>query len=63
MALVAAGAAAAGAHALGDDADLLDTGALGGVDDGDDVAIAQRGIADDEHRLFLARLEDVTQAA
>ena len=30
------------AHAVRDDADLLDAGALGGVDDGDDVAVAQR---------------------
>src|SRR6266404_6971487 len=30
------------AHAFGDDADLLDAGALGGVDHVDDVAVAQR---------------------
>ena len=28
-----------------------------------DLAVAQGGIANDEHRLFLASLEDVTQAA
>ena len=31
------------AHAFRDDADLLDAGALGGVDHLDDLAIAQRG--------------------
>ena len=45
-------------HALGDDADLLDAGAFGGVDDLDDVAVAQVGRAVDEHRLVLALLED-----
>ncbi|MCL6498623.1 MAG: glycosyltransferase, partial [Firmicutes bacterium] len=48
-------------HALGDDADLLDAGALGRIDDGDDLAVAQRAGADDEHRLLLALLEDVAQ--
>jgi hypothetical protein len=52
----------ASAHALGDDADLLDAGALGGVDDLDDFAVPQRGRAVDEHRLLLARLEDLAEA-
>ena len=46
------------AHALGDDAYLLNTGALGRVDDLDDFAIAQGSRAHDEHRLLLALLED-----
>src|SRR5262245_31347334 len=40
------------AHAHRHDADLLDAGALGGVDHLDDLAVAQRRVADDEHRLF-----------
>src|SRR5581483_5604208 len=48
-------------HAFGDDADLLDAGALGGVDDIDDVLVAQRAVSDDEHRLVLALIEDVPQ--
>src|SRR4029079_18914916 len=50
------------AHAHRDDADLLDAGPLGGIDDRHDVAVAQRRVADDEHRLSLARFEDVAQA-
>src|SRR5262244_2837882 len=45
-------------HALGHDSDLLDARALGRIDDVDDVAVAQRAIAADEHRLVLAVLED-----
>ena len=55
--------AVASAHAFGDDADLLDPRALGGVDDVDDLAVAKRRVADDEHRLFLARLEDVAETS
>ena len=48
-------------HAFGDDADLLDAGALGRVDDGDDFAVPKRTGRRDEHRLVLALLEDVPQ--
>src|ERR1700730_6610009 len=34
-------------HALGDNADLLDAGALGRIDDVDDVAVAQRAVGAD----------------
>src|SRR5438067_8542942 len=60
--LIASRGGASGlAHAFGDDADLLDAGALGGVDHVDDVAVAQRAGRDDEHRLVLALVEDVAQ--
>src|SRR5437762_746554 len=48
-------------HAFGDDPDLLHAGALGGIDHVDDVAVAQRAVAVDEHRLVLAVLEDGAQ--
>src|SRR5947207_6114799 len=60
--LIAALLLATAAHLFGDDADLLDAGALGGVDHGNDFAVAKLAIAGDEHRLFLARLEDVAEA-
>src|SRR5207253_5947245 len=61
--VAAAAAVGLAPHALGDDADLLNTGAASRVDDADDVTVAERRVADDEHRLFLARLEDVPQPA
>src|SRR5690348_2465162 len=48
-------------HTFGDDAHLLDPGALGGVDDEHDVTVAERAGAGDEHRLLLAVLEDRPQ--
>ena len=59
--LVARLHAGGSAHAFGDDADLLDAGALGRVDDRDDFAVAQRAGSGDEHRLFLALLEDAAE--
>src|SRR5262245_33823873 len=44
-------------HALRDNPDLLNARTLGRVDDVDDVAIPQRTVAADEHRLVLAVLE------
>ena len=41
--------------------DLVDAGALGGVDDVDDVPVAQRTGSRQEHRLVLALFEDVAQ--
>src|ERR1044071_7193919 len=58
-----AAAGGCAAHALGDDADLFDARALGGVDDHHDVAVAQVAGAGDEHRLVLAFLEDRPQTA
>ena len=60
--LVALLGARGAAHAFGDDADFLDTGAFGGVDHVNDFAVAQRARAHDEHRLVLALLEDAAQA-
>src|SRR6478609_11574486 len=59
------GAAALGflPHAFGDDADFLDTRALGRVDDVDDLTVAKRRRAGDEQRLVLALLEDGSQPA
>src|SRR5688572_15908246 len=61
--LAAAGGRSAGtgalAHLVGHDADFLDAGPLGGVDDGDDLAVTQRPVTGDEHCLFLAGIEDV----
>src|SRR5262245_39417690 len=51
----------AAAHAFGDDPDLLDPCPPGGVDHLDDVAVAQRRVADDEHRLLAAGLEHVAK--
>src|SRR5262245_24267170 len=59
--LVAGGDAGRFPHAFRDDADLFDARALGGVDHLDDVLIFQGRIADDEHRLVGALLEDVPQ--
>jgi hypothetical protein len=50
-----------GAHALGDDADLLHAGALGCVDHGDDLAVPQRPGAHDEHRL-VARSSKIVRS-
>ena len=36
----------------------LDACTLGGVDDGDDITVAERARAGDEHRLVFAFLED-----
>src|SRR5439155_11746495 len=49
-------------HPFGHDADLLDSGALGRVDDLDDLLVAQRARRGDEHRFVLALLVDVAQA-
>src|SRR5688572_14597843 len=49
-------------HAFGDDADLLDARALGGVDHFDDVAIAEAAVGGDEQRLVLALLVNRAQA-
>src|SRR5205807_4803097 len=59
--LIRAGRAGGLPHPFGDDADLLDPGALGGVDDVDDVFVAQRPGAGDEHRLVFALLVDVAK--
>src|SRR5262245_44325244 len=59
--LVAGDRAGGFPHAQGHDADLLDTGALGRVDDLDDVLVLERTVADDEHRLVAALLEDVPE--
>src|SRR5678815_270449 len=45
-------------HALGDDSDLLNPRALSRIDHVDDVAIPQRAVATDEHRLVFAVLAD-----
>src|SRR6266545_4925678 len=59
-ALRARGSPRAGAfpHPFRNDPNLLDTSALGRIDHVDDVAVAQRAVAADEHRLVLAILED-----
>src|SRR5437660_12159541 len=49
-------------HPFGDDADLLDAGAFGSIDDVDDVLVAQRPRTGDEHRLVFALLVDVAKA-
>src|SRR5262245_23076666 len=50
-------------HVRGDDADLLDTCTLGRVDDFDDVLVAERFRAGDEHLLVFAGLENRPQTA
>src|SRR5688500_13025855 len=49
----AADARSGAAHAFGDNADFFDARALGGVEHVDDVAVTQRAVAGDEHRLVL----------
>src|SRR5712692_7589656 len=57
------GLAAAGLpHPFGDDADLFDAGALGGIDDVDDLSVAERPRAPDEHGLVLALLVNAPES-
>src|SRR4029077_12034563 len=59
--LVAGVDARSATHAGRDDADLLHAGTLSGVDDFDDVPVAQSLSTRDEHRLVLAGFVDGAQ--